>query len=613
MSSEVGQRDSGKPASWKERAARAADGAMCSRSLLERKLPVAAWLPRYRREDLLHDAVAGVAVGLTAVPQGIAYAVVAGLEPQYGLYAAMTGPFVYVALGSCKDITIGPTAILALLTQSFVSAHGADFAVLLAFLSGCVVFALGLLRMGFLVDFISMPVTVAFTSAAAITIASSQVKDLLGFGGQANNFVQACANLLSRAGRARLWDSALGLTTVAVLLLGKVLGASSAVRTGPERGVWRRAASSALWLLCVARNAVVVLAGALVAYLLHLHGVAPFRLTGEIEEGLPPFRPPPFSTRVNGTEYSFVQMARQMGASLAVVPLIAILESVAIAKSFSKGKSIDATQEMLALGMSNILGSFVRSMPVTGSFTRTAVNNASGVRTPLGGLVTGTLIVLALRFLTATFYFIPKASLGGVIVCAMFFMVDYRVVPLLWSTKKLDLVPFFVTFTCGLLLSLEYGILLGVAADVVFILYESARPSVTIKHVTVSGNDVLLVRPEHGLVFPAAEYVRDMIVARCSAEERPVFLVVVDGTHVFSVDATTAKNMKLLTEDLGVRRQALVFWNWRGSVEKTCRGLDPCMGAYFRYGSTLQDLFPGEDNSRVSRNEDMTPVLAAEG
>ncbi|XP_063232021.1 sodium-independent sulfate anion transporter-like isoform X5 [Bacillus rossius redtenbacheri] len=279
MSSEVGQRDSGKPASWKERAARAADGAMCSRSLLERKLPVAAWLPRYRREDLLHDAVAGVAVGLTAVPQGIAYAVVAGLEPQYGLYAAMTGPFVYVALGSCKDITIGPTAILALLTQSFVSAHGADFAVLLAFLSGCVVFALGLLRMGFLVDFISMPVTVAFTSAAAITIASSQVKDLLGFGGQANNFVQACANLLSRAGRARLWDSALGLTTVAVLLLGKVLGASSAVRTGPERGVWRRAASSALWLLCVARNAVVVLAGALVAYLLHLHGVAPFRLT----------------------------------------------------------------------------------------------------------------------------------------------------------------------------------------------------------------------------------------------------------------------------------------------------------------------------------------------
>nr|CAD7433530.1 unnamed protein product [Timema monikensis] len=563
---------------------------MCSRSFLEKTIPAVKWMRGYNKKNIIHDVIAGLTVGLTAIPQGIAYAVVAGLQPQYGLYAAFMGPFTYVLLGSCKDITIGPTAILALMTQTFVTSHGPDFAVLLAFLSGCIIFLLGLFRMGFLVDFISMPVTVGFTSAAAITIASSQLKGLFGFGGSSNDFIGACVNLVKHLHETRLWDSVLGMSTIVVLLLTKNLKDVYKGRNMSELSLWQRVLSQTLWMICVARNAIVVVLGALVAYILDSRGHTPFKLTGKITEGLPPFALPPFSSS-NGTNYTFIDMVQEMGTSVAVVPLISILESVAIAKSFSKGKAVDATQEMIALGVGNILGSFVRSMPVTGSFTRTAVNNASGVCTQLGGAFTGLLILVALGFLTGTFYYIPKASLAGLIMCAMIFMVEYEMVPLLWKTKKLDLIPFFATFFGCLFIGLEYGILLGVGVNLVFILYESARPSVHRKELTINGNSVLLVRPENGLVFPAAEYIRDIIVRSCPQDDQLDFTIVVDGTHVFTVDATMAKNMQLLTVDLELRKQPVIFWNWRRTTEGTCCGLDPDMARYFRYGSTLHDLF----------------------
>nr|CAD7410851.1 unnamed protein product [Timema cristinae] len=559
---------------------------MCSRSFLEKTIPAVKWMRGYNKKDIIHDVIAGLTVGLTAIPQGIAYAVVAGLQPQYGLYAAFMGPFTYVLLGSCKDITIGPTAILALMTQTFVTSHGPDFAVLLAFLSGCIIFLLGLFRMGFLVDFISMPVTVGFTSAAAITIASSQLKGLFGFGGSSNDFIGACVNLVKHLHETRLWDSVLGMSTIVVLLLTKNLKDVYKGRNMSELSLWQRVLSQTLWMICVARNAIVVVLGALVAYI----------LDSKITEGLPPFALPPFSSSFNGTNYTFIDMVQEMGTSVAVVPLISILEKSIVDLHVyvaAKGKAVDATQEMIALGVGNILGSFVRSMPVTGSFTRTAVNNASGVCTQLGGAFTGLLILVALGFLTGTFYYIPKASLAGLIICAMFFMVEYEMVPLLWKTKKLDLIPFFATFFGCLFIGLEYGILLGVGVNLVFILYESARPSVHRKELTINGNSVLLVRPENGLVFPAAEYIRDIIVRSCPQDDQLDFTIVVDGTHVFTVDATMAKNMQLLTIDLELRKQPVIFWNWRRTTEGTCCGLDPDMARYFRYGSTLHDLFRG--------------------
>nr|CAD7443752.1 unnamed protein product [Timema bartmani] len=618
------------------------DGSTCSRADLEKRLPIVQWLPRYAKQDLMHDALAGITVGLTTIPQALAYAGVAGLRTQYGLYSSLVGPFIYVFLGGSKDITIGPTAILALMTRTFVSNHGEDFAVLLAFLSGCVISLLGLLRMGFLVDFISLPVTVGFTSAAAVTIASTQVKDLLGYGGENDDFLQAWKNLKENASHSRLTDSLLGVMSIVALLVARELKNLDLRKDSREIGMFKRVVGKCLWLVSVARNALIVVIGAVIAYICQVNGGHPFRLTGEVTEGFPPLQPPLFSTTENGTEYSFAKMTGVLGAGVVIVPLISILESVAVAKSFgstpvfmwsntpAKGKPLDATQEMIALGLSNIVGSFIRSMPVTGSFTRTAVNNASGVRTQLGGLFTGVLLLLTLGFMTKFISYIPKASLAALIISAMFFMVEYEMVPKLWKTRttadnlqalfslpgqKLDLIPFIATFFGCLFISLDYGIVVGILVNVSFILYKSARPNTHIKRLKIYGREILVARPDQGLVFPAAEFFRQVIHSNACFDEGDRVTLVLDGTHIAAVDFTMATNLKSLIEDLEIHRQSFIFWNWRRSAERTCCALDPAMGRYFRYGSTLNDLFQDkieEDPSSTEYSNASTVVISTE-
>ncbi|XP_073996219.1 sodium-independent sulfate anion transporter isoform X2 [Rhodnius prolixus] len=562
----------------------------CQREQLQRRLPISEWLPKYSWNYLLKDFIAGLTVGLTAIPQGIAYAVVAGLQPQYGLYSGFMGCFVYMIFGSCKDITIGPTAIMALMTQKYVESHGPDFAVLLAFLSGVVIFIFGILRLGFLVEFISMPVTVGFTSAAAITIASSQIKGLFGLPGRPHGFIDSWVNAYNHITELRLWDTILGVVTIIVLVLFKKLKEAS--ENWEENSNTKLVMKKSLGLLGLARNAVVVIVGTLLAYILSLYDIQPFLLTGTVESGLPPFTPPPFSTHSGNSTLSFLDMTKEMGSAIVVVPLIAILESIAIAKAFAKGKSIDATQEMLALGLCNVVGSFVRSFPTTGSFTRTAVNHASGVVTPAGGIFTGVLVLLSLSFLTSTFYFIPKATLAGLIMCAMFYMVEYHAVTTLWRTKKLDLLPFITTLLACLFLGLEYGMLVGITVNLLFILYQSARPSVTLQWVWVSDSEVLLVTPTQSLVFPATDYIREVIIQTCITKHSTA-MVIIDGTHIHYIDSTMAKGLKMIVEDLSVRGQEVVFWRWKESAMFTVLGFDPELSKYFRFEESLLQLITG--------------------
>ncbi|XP_034243364.1 sodium-independent sulfate anion transporter-like isoform X2 [Thrips palmi] len=575
---------------------------MCARHTLARRLPITQWLPRYTLSLFLHDVMAGLTVGMTAIPQGIAYAVVAGLEPQYGLYSGFMGSFVYVLFGSTKDITVGPTAIMALMTQTYVLSYGADFAVLLTFLSGCVITLFGLLQLGFVVDFISMPVTVGFTTAAAITIASSQLKGLFGLKGSTDKFMDSIVNFFERIHEAQLWDSVLGISTIVALLLLQKLTVFRVKGNPPGQTIstFRRVWGNTLWLLSLARNAIVVFFGVGLAYVLFLNGHSPFTLTGKIGEGFPPIGLPPFSTVFRNETYSFVEMTSALGSSLIAIPLISILESIAIAKAFSKGKAVDATQEMIALGLGNMLGSFVRSMPVTGSFTRTAVNNASGVRTPAGGIFTGLLVMGALGLLTSTFYYIPKATLAGLIMTAMFSMIDYEVVSLLWRTKRIDLIPLGATFVFCLALGLEYGMIVGITVNLLILLYHSARPPVNMKWVVVNGCNVLLVTPAQSLAFPSAEYVREVIVADCNEhrDESQQSAVVIDGVNLFNIDSTVAKVIKLLSEDLKVLEVPIFLWRWSLPVTQTLLGIDPKMKPLFRNATTLDLVLSLENRVR---------------
>lgn len=194
----------------------------CSINVLKRRFPITLWLPKYRPQFIIQDMVAGITVALTAVPQSIAYAIVADLPPQYGLYSAFMGCFVYILFGSVTAVTVGPTALLAAMTQPFVSGKSPDFAVLLTFLYGVVEFGLGILNLGFLVQFISSSVISGFTTAAALSIASVQIKNIFGLPGQGSKFISAWMNFFKNIKHLRVGDTILGFGSLALLLLLKV-------------------------------------------------------------------------------------------------------------------------------------------------------------------------------------------------------------------------------------------------------------------------------------------------------------------------------------------------------------------------------------------------------
>ncbi|KAG8507495.1 Sodium-independent sulfate anion transporter [Galemys pyrenaicus] len=540
----------------------------CSQAAVQRRLPILAWLPDYSAQWLKMDFIAGLSVGLTVIPQALAYAEVAGLPPQYGLYSAFMGCFVYFFLGTSRDVTLGPTAIMSLLV-SFYTFHEPAYAVLLAFLSGCIQLAMGFLRLGFLLDFISCPVIKGFTSAAAITIGFGQVKNLLGLQGIPREFYLQVYHTFRQLGETRVGDAVLGLVCMVLLLVLKLMR-DHVPPVHPEMPPGVRLSHGLVWTATTARNALVVSFAALVAYSFEVTGYQPFVLTGETAEGLPPVRTPPFSVPTANGTISFAEMVQDMGVGLAVVPLVGILESIAVAKSFASQNNyrVDANQELLAVGLTNMLGSLVSAYPVTGSFGRTAVNAQSGVCTPAGGLVTGVLVLLSLSYLTSLFYYIPKSALAAVIIMAVVPLFDTKIFQTLWRVKRLDLLPLSVTFLLCFW-EVQYGILAGALVSVLMLLHAVARPQLQ-----VTEGPVLVLQPASGLHFPAMETLREVILSR-ALEASPPRHVVLECTHVCSIDYTVVLGLGELLGDLHKRGATLAFVGLQVGAPERGRGCAP--------------------------------------
>ncbi|KYM96787.1 Sodium-independent sulfate anion transporter [Cyphomyrmex costatus] len=274
-----------------------------------------------------------------------------------------------------------------------------------------------------------------------------------------------------------------------------------------------------------------------------MNGGAPYILTGHIDAGLPIVEPPSFSRTIGNQTESFIDITKNLKFGILIVPLISIIGNVAIAKAFSQGKSLDATQEMLTLGLCNVVGSFFQSMPVTGSFSRSAVNNASGVKTPLGGFYTGLLVILALSFLIPYFYYIPRATLSAVIISAVIFMVEIDIILPIWKCNKRDLIPAFITFLACLFVGIEMGILIGTIFDLAILIYLNARPTINIEHRNISTTDYLLVRPTTGILFPAVDHLR-MYLTKNSGMN-----VVLDCEHIDKIDFTAAQSINMTIND----------------------------------------------------------------
>ncbi|CAH0579551.1 unnamed protein product [Chrysodeixis includens] len=297
------------------------------RRALRRRLPVLRWLPRYDRVSAVADLVAGVTLGLTLVPQSIAYASLANLPVQYGLYSSFIGTMMYVLLGTVKEVSIGPTSLMALFTLQVCRGLPVEFVVLLTFLSGCVVLAMGLLRLGFLVELISPSVTSGFTSATAVIIVAAQLKGLLGLSFTAETVVENIRCIVAKWDDIRYADAALGAVCCSVLLL---LRKVKDIPVSEKRGRLRRA----LWLLSISRNALVVLAASSFAYLTHHPNQPLFKLSGRVEPGLPSLAPPPFSAAVDNSTVHFVDMVQQLGSAVLMLPVVMVLANIAIAKAF---------------------------------------------------------------------------------------------------------------------------------------------------------------------------------------------------------------------------------------------------------------------------------------
>ncbi|XP_034150065.1 sodium-independent sulfate anion transporter [Esox lucius] len=532
----------------------------CSCRTLQALLPILTWLPKYRLSWLQMDLVAGLTVGLTTVPQALAYAEVAGLPVQYGLYSAFMGGFIYTVLGTSKDVTLGPTAIMSLLCASYVGGNPVR-AVLLCMLCGAIQTTMALLRMGFLLDFISYPVIKGFTCAAAVTIGFGQVKNVLGLNNIPRGFFLELYYTFYRISEARTGDVVLGLLCLAVLVMLTWMKRTLNPRSEQDTTV-ARVAHGLVWGTATVRNALVVVAASLVAFSWNAFGSPVFTVTGKTSRGLPPFRIPRFSeTTPNGTVISFGEILEDFGGGLAVIPLMGLLESIAIAKAFGSQNDyrIDANQELFAIGLTNIMGSFVSAYPVTGSFGRTAVNSQTGVCTPAGGIVTGVIVLLSLAFLMPAFYYIPKASLGAVIICAVAPMADYSVVLKLWRTRKQDLVPFLTTFLLSFW-EVQYGIVGGVIVSGLMLLYNIARPSIK-----VSDHGVLVMELDSGLSFPSTEYLSRVLYTQ-ALQASPPKSVVLACHHVNTIDFTVVNELRNLSQQFKLRKVGLIFSGLQSSV-----------------------------------------------
>ena len=392
-------------------------------SPLVRYLPILDWLPRYRRTDLAGDLLAGLIVAIMLVPQGMSYALLAGLPPQVGLYASIIPLVMYGVLGTSRTLAVGPVAIVSLMVASGIggmNAGGAELlqlAVTLAVMVGLLQAVMGVLRIGFLVNFLSHPVLVGFTAAAAIIIGFSQVKHLLGFSvPRAEYFYEQVVYTVEHLGQTNLTTLAIGLGAVGVLLYFKMGISAQLRRWGVRPG----------WVVPVSKSAplIIVLLGTLLVWGFNLTETAGINIVGDVPAGLPPLSLPSMDPTV----------WRALLPPALTISFVGYMESISVAKSFAskRRQKVGANQELIALGAANLGAAFTGGYPVTGGFSRSVVNFAAGANTGLASIVTAVLVTITVIFLTPLFYFLPNAVLGAIVLVAVTGLVDVKNIRHIW-------------------------------------------------------------------------------------------------------------------------------------------------------------------------------------
>jgi len=521
--------------------------------ILARHLPILTWGRTYGRETLVSDMVAAVIVTIMLIPQSLAYALLAGLPPEAGIYASIVPILIYSVLGTSRSLAVGPVAVVSLMTAAAIgdvaqqgTAGYAAAALTLAALSGGILLILGLFRLGFLANFLSHPVISGFINATGILIALGQFRHLLGIDASGHTLPHLVQGLWQELGNTHWITLVIGAGATGFLfwarsglkplLLGTGLAPRAAeiiTRAGPVAAV-------------VVTTAVTALFG------LDKAGV---EIVGSVPQALPPFTIPDSST----------DLVTALLVPALMISIIGFVESISVAQTLAarKRQRIDPNQELIGLGAANLGAAFTGGYPVTGGFARSVVNFDAGAETPAAGAFTAIGLAIAAVALTPLIHFLPKATLAATIIVAVLSLVDLSVLKRAWIFSRADFAAVLSTGLVTLGFGVEAGVSAGVALSIGLHLYKTSRPHVAEvgrvpgtehfrniqRHDVVTDPGLLTLRVDESLYFANARFLEDYIANRVSGDDGPKD-VILQFTAVNEVDMSALESLEAINERL---------------------------------------------------------------
>lgn len=532
-------------------------------------LPILDWGARYDRESLTGDLVAAVIVTIMLIPQSLAYAMLAGLPPEVGIYASIAPLVAYALFGSSRVLAVGPVAVVSLMTASAIGQFATqgspqywEAAIVLAFLSGVLLLVLGLLRLGFFTNFLSHPVIAGFISASGLIIAASQFKYILGVKADGHNLFELLLALGRKLPQTNLVTLAIGLSALAFLFW---------VRKGLKPLLVRLGLSARMADLLAKAGPIAAIAATSIAvwgWKLDASGVA---IVGTIPSGLPPFTLPAWNPA----------LWQQLLVPALLISVVGFVESVSVGQTLAakRRQRIEPDQELVALGASNIASSLTGGFPVTGGFARSVVNFDAGAQTAAAGVFTAVGLALASLFLTPALYYLPQATLAATIIVAVLSLVDLSILRRTWVYSRPDFFAAAGTLLSTLAFGVETGLIVGVTISLALHLYRTSRPHIAevglvrgtehfrnvLRHTVAVSPSVLSLRVDESLYFANARYLEDWINDAVATHPQ-LKHVILQCSAVNDIDASALESLEAIAERLHLAGIALHLSEVKGPV-----------------------------------------------